>query len=140
MSNLNPGGLTRVLNYIKTWVTGLLNAKANDNAVVHTSGNETITGSKYFNGNFVDVNGYRFRIKGTNQEIGVIPTDGNKWNGFCFLDKNGNSTFAIENGHLANGNTMLNFSFTRNLTDSTLFNYESVRFIKDEVSRFKELD
>ena len=29
MSNLNPGGLTRVLNYIKTWVTGLLNSKAN---------------------------------------------------------------------------------------------------------------
>lgn len=29
MSNLNPGGLTRVLNYIKTWVTGLLNDKAN---------------------------------------------------------------------------------------------------------------
>lgn len=29
MSNLNPGGLTRVLNYIKTWVTGLLNGKAN---------------------------------------------------------------------------------------------------------------
>ena len=29
MSNLNPGGLTRVLNYLKTWVTGLLNDKAN---------------------------------------------------------------------------------------------------------------
>ena len=29
MSNLNPGGLTRVLNYVKTWVTGLLNDKAN---------------------------------------------------------------------------------------------------------------
>ena len=29
MSNLNPRGLTRVLNYIKTWVTGLLNDKAN---------------------------------------------------------------------------------------------------------------
>ena len=156
MSNLNPGGLTRVLNYVKTWVTGLLNgkansghthddryytetevdtklnAKANDNAVVHTSGNETITGNKYFNGNYVDVNGYRFRIKGLTQEIGAIPTDRNAWNGFSFVDKNGNSTFTIENGHLVNGNTMLNFSFTRNLTDSTLFNYESVRFIKDE--------
>ena len=34
MSNLNPGGLTRVLNYIKTWVTGLLNDKANSSTTL----------------------------------------------------------------------------------------------------------
>lgn len=40
MSNLNPGGLTRVLNYIKTWVTGLLNGKANSS---HTHTKSQIT-------------------------------------------------------------------------------------------------
>jgi len=40
MSNLNPGGLTRVLNYIKTWVTGLLNDKANSS---HTHTKSQIT-------------------------------------------------------------------------------------------------
>ena len=40
MSNLNPGGLTRVLNYIKTWVTGLLNDKANSS---HTHTKSEIT-------------------------------------------------------------------------------------------------
>lgn len=108
-----------------------LASKANDSAVVHKTGDETIKGNKYFDGNFVDVTGYRFRVKGTNQEVGVIPTDGNKWNGFIFCDKNNKQTFAIENGHLANGNTVLNFGLTRNLTDSTLFNYESVKFFKD---------
>ena len=40
MSNLNPGGLTRVLNYLKTWVTGLLNGKANSS---HTHTKSQIT-------------------------------------------------------------------------------------------------
>ena len=40
MSNLNPGGLTRVLNYVKTWVTGLLNDKANSS---HTHTKSEIT-------------------------------------------------------------------------------------------------
>ena len=40
MSNLNPGGLIRVLNYIKTWVTGLLNGKANSS---HTHTKSQIT-------------------------------------------------------------------------------------------------
>ena len=31
MSNLNNGGLTRVLNYIKSWVSGLLNNKSDTN-------------------------------------------------------------------------------------------------------------
>ena len=40
MSNLNHGGLTRVLNYIKTWITGLLNGKANSS---HTHTKSQIT-------------------------------------------------------------------------------------------------
>jgi len=40
MANLNNGGLTRVLNYIKTWVTGLLNSKANSS---HTHTKSQIT-------------------------------------------------------------------------------------------------
>ena len=40
MSNLNPGGLTRVLNYLKTWVTELLNGKANSS---HTHTKSQIT-------------------------------------------------------------------------------------------------
>ena len=126
---VQPSALSNYYN--KAEVDTALTSKANDSAVVHKTGNETVKGNKYFDGNFVDVNGYRFRVKGTNQEIGVIPTDGNKWNGFSFCDKNDKPTFTIENGHLTNGNVMLNFSFTRNLTDSTLYNYESVRFIKD---------
>lgn len=35
MSNLNPGGLTRVLNYLKTWVTNLLSSKS-DTSHSHT--------------------------------------------------------------------------------------------------------
>ena len=35
MSNLNNGGLTRVLNYIKTWVNGLLSGKS-DTSHTHT--------------------------------------------------------------------------------------------------------
>jgi hypothetical protein len=35
MSNLNNGGLTRVLNYIKTWVNGLLSSKS-DTSHTHT--------------------------------------------------------------------------------------------------------
>lgn len=35
MSNLNNGGLTRVLNYIKTWVSGLLSGKS-DTSHTHT--------------------------------------------------------------------------------------------------------
>ena len=31
MANLNNGGLTRVLSYIKSWVSGLLSGKANTN-------------------------------------------------------------------------------------------------------------
>ena len=62
MSNLNPGGLTRVLNYLKTWVTGLLNDKANSSHshttsqitdfptnYVTTDTTQTIAGTKTFN-------------------------------------------------------------------------------------------
>ena len=87
---------------------------ARDEEVVHTSGNETIKGDKYFDGSFVNVTGYRFRVKGTNQEIGVIPTDGNKWNGFGFYDKNNKSTFSIENGHITDGTTKLSFKLAKN--------------------------
>ena len=31
MSNLSSGGLTRVLNYLKTWVTNLLSNKSDTN-------------------------------------------------------------------------------------------------------------
>ena len=48
MSNLNNGGLTRVLNYIKTWVNGLLSAKLDriDHGYTYITGNGTYSWCK----------------------------------------------------------------------------------------------
>lgn len=52
MSNLNNTGLTRVLTYLKTWITGLLSGKS-DTSHTHSdyipnSGTTSITGTGFF--------------------------------------------------------------------------------------------
>ena len=102
-----------------TTVANQIGTKANDSDVVHRSKNETIKGSKYFDGDFVDVNGYRLRIKNTVEVAGELPTDenpwtGNRWNAFNFVDKNNVRTFELSRGAIRNGWTFVNFGVLNN--------------------------
>ena len=48
MAKLGPNSLTQVFTEIKNWVVSKLSSKANDNDVVHTTGNEIVEGTKTF--------------------------------------------------------------------------------------------
>jgi len=106
-------------------------SKVYSDDVVHTTGDETIKGNKYFNGNFVDVNGYRFRIKNTGEVAGELPTaenpwTSNRWTGFNFVDKNNVRTFEIARGVIRNGWTFVNIGALNNALNTWVefLNYE----------------
>jgi len=60
------------------------------------------------------VNGYRFTIRQTSQEIGVIPAS-NQWNGFTFVDKNEANTISFQHAFLSSGETRFNISMVDNV-------------------------
>ena len=106
-----------------TTVANQIGTKANDSDVVHRSKNETIKGSKYFDGDYVDVNAYRLRIKNTIEVAGELPTDenpwtSNRWNAFNFVDKNYVRTFELSRGAIRNGWTFVNFGVLNNTTNT----------------------
>lgn len=81
---------------------------------VTLNGAQTISGTKTFSA-IQYFNEYKLVVKATNQTIGTTPSS-NKWNGMTFQDTAGTNTFTIENGHIKNGTTQLNFSCTPNIS------------------------
>lgn len=81
---------------------------------VTLNGAQTISGTKTFSA-IQYFNEYKLVVKATNQTVGTTPRS-NKWNGMVFQDTAGTNTFTIENGHIKNGSTQLNFSCTPNIS------------------------
>ena len=103
---------------------------------VTLNGAQTISGNKTLTG-YVDCAPYRVRIKHGSQEIGVTPSS-NQWNGIVFSDKNGATTFSIEQAFLKNGNAMLHFSMMPNNASGSLLRiFEATHYASSGVVETK---
>ena len=129
--------------HTKSDITDLLNSNfipsANNSYDLGSSANQwnnLYAKNYYYNGvawglnvkntwtNFNVINGYRFEIRQTSQEIGVIPSS-NQWNGFYFVDKNESSTVAFEHAFMSSGETRFKINMVDNYashnSDSTVW-------------------
>ena len=86
---INSGATIANIGQIATNTTAIA-TKADDNAVVHKTGNETITGTKTFTGD-----GWITRIKNTDVTYNTAPSS-NKATGIVFADKNGTQMGVVE--------------------------------------------
>ena len=116
---LDKTGLSHFWGKIKSYVTNLLSLKADDSAVVHLAGAETITGAKTFSSNVAITKGNPILThKNTSTETTVYPSSGQQDARMNFQDKNGHQLGSILHRIQPTNSAMYLRVFNFNRTDS----------------------
>lgn len=92
------------LSGVSSAIQTQLNNKANNNAVVHLTGDETISGTKTFQGT-----GWNLYIKNTNVTYNTAPSS-DTTTAIAFVDKNSQNMGTIDCFRLADNSTMMQFN------------------------------